>query len=60
VVIIDFMMNIELLMVGAALGGPRSWLDAGPQDWVDMAVSHARQVAKNHIRPDNSTYHVVE
>lgn len=53
-------MNIEVLMAGARLGGPRSWIDASPTAWTDMAVAHAKTVAKNHIRPDGSTYHVVE
>jgi hypothetical protein len=28
--------------------------------WMNMAQEHARQVAKNHMRPDGSTYHIVE
>ena len=60
VVIMDHIMNVEVLTEGARLGGPRSWFDAAPQDWVDMAVAHARMVAKNHVRPDGSTYHIVE
>ncbi len=59
-VIMDHIMNIEILMKGAELGGPKSWLDVGPQAWIDMAVAHARTVAKHHVRPDGSTYHVVE
>lgn len=53
-------MNIEVLMAGARLGGPRSWIDTSPSAWTDMAVAHAKTVAKNHVRPDGSTYHVVE
>ncbi|GBF95055.1 glucuronyl hydrolase [Raphidocelis subcapitata] len=59
-VIMDHMVNIEVLIEGARLGGPRSWLDDSPDDWIDMAVRHARTVRKNHVRPDGSTYHVVE
>jgi unsaturated chondroitin disaccharide hydrolase len=28
--------------------------------WRSIAYAHARQVAANHIRPDNTTYHIVE
>ncbi len=51
-VIIDSMMNLELLFWAAANGGKR--------EWYDMAVSHARKTAKEHFRPDGSTYHVVD
>jgi hypothetical protein len=57
------MMNIHMLVWGAKHVGPVSDLrmDADPATtWMQMAVSHARQVAKNHIRPDGSTYHIVE
>jgi unsaturated chondroitin disaccharide hydrolase len=50
-VIIDNMMNIELLFWGARHGGSQSWYD--------MAVSHAKKTAANHVRPDGSTYHLV-
>jgi len=59
-VIIDHMMNIEILLEGTRLGGPRSYIDKSNSSWVDMAVAHAKAVAKNHIRTDGSTYHVVE
>lgn len=51
-VIVDNMMNLELLFWASKNGGSR--------DWYDIAVSHARNTAKNHIRPDGSTYHVVD
>jgi unsaturated chondroitin disaccharide hydrolase len=51
-VIIDNMMNLELLFFAAQNGGDPSWYD--------MAVSHATQTMKNHVRPDGSTFHVVD
>jgi unsaturated chondroitin disaccharide hydrolase len=51
-VIVDNMMNLELLFWAAKNGGPRSLYD--------MAVSHATHTMINHIRPDGSTYHVVD
>jgi unsaturated chondroitin disaccharide hydrolase len=54
------MMNIEVLLEGTRLGGPRSHHDKSPDTWTDMAVAHARMVAKHHMRPDGSTHHVVE
>jgi unsaturated chondroitin disaccharide hydrolase len=50
-VIIDNMMNLELLLFAAQNGGDPHWRD--------MAVSHALQTMKNHVRSDGSTYHVV-
>jgi|GEM_PF-234564 len=51
-VIIDNMMNLELLFWAAAHGG-------GPV-FRDIAVSHPLKTMANHIRPDGSTYHVVD
>ena len=51
-VIIDNMMNLELLFWAARNGGDPTWRD--------MAVSHALNSARDHVRPDGSTYHVVE
>ena len=50
-VIIDNMMNLELLLWASKHGGQRAWYD--------QAVSHALKTAKNHVRPDGSTYHLV-
>jgi len=51
-VIIDNMMNLELLEWVFHNGGDRK---------MDMiAVNHANTTLKNHVRPDNSTYHVVD
>lgn len=51
-VIIDNMMNLELL----------SWVtrDGGDKKYWDIAVNHANTTLKNHFRPDNSCYHVVD
>jgi unsaturated chondroitin disaccharide hydrolase len=51
-VIIDNMMNIELLFLGAQNGGD--------PNWYNMAVSHALKTMQNHVRADGSTYHVVD
>ena len=51
-VIIDNMMNLELLFLGAQYG-------ANPT-WYNMAVSHAVKTMENHVRPDGSTYQVVQ
>lgn len=51
-VIIDNMMNLELLFFAAKNGGSSAWYD--------MAVSHALKTMENHVRPDGSTYHVVD
>ncbi len=47
----DTTMNIELLFRGAALGGPRLLRE--------QAVSHARRVVRDFIRPDGGSYHLV-
>jgi hypothetical protein len=51
-VIIDNMMNLELLFEATRMSGDSSFHH--------VAVSHADQTLKNHIRPDYSTYHVVD
>jgi unsaturated chondroitin disaccharide hydrolase len=60
----DFMINIQMLVWGAQhVGGPAQDLRMDPDPaatWMNMAQEHARQVAKNHMRPDGSTYHIVE
>jgi unsaturated chondroitin disaccharide hydrolase len=51
-VIIDNMMNLELLFWATKASGDSSFYK--------IAVSHANTTMKNHYRPDNSSYHVVE
>jgi hypothetical protein len=51
-VIIDNMMNLELLFEATRLGGDSTFHR--------MAVSHADKTLTNHLRPDYSTYHVVD
>lgn len=51
-VIIDNMMNLELLFWATKVSGDSSFYD--------IAVTHALTTMKNHFRPDNSTYHVVD
>lgn len=51
-VIIDGMMTLELLFYAAQNGGSSTWYD--------MAVSHALQTMRNHVRPDGSTYQGIE
>ena len=51
-VIIDNMMNLELLFWAAKHGGDTAWYD--------MALSHALNSMRDHVRPDGSTYHVVD
>jgi hypothetical protein len=50
-VIIDNMMNLELLFKATQLTGDKKYYD--------IAIRHADNTLKNHIRPDNSTYHLV-
>lgn len=50
-VIIDNMMNLELLFEASRISGDSSFYQ--------MAVRHSNTVLKNHLRADNSTYHVV-
>jgi len=51
-VIIDNMMNLELLFAATKLTGDSSFYK--------IAVTHANTTMKNHYRPDNSSYHVVD
>ncbi len=51
-VIVDNMMNLELMFWASKNGGGK--------ELYDIAVTHARNTAKNHIRPDGSTFHVVD
>lgn len=50
-VIIDNMMNLELLFYATRVTGDSSYYK--------MAVSHAAKTMEYHIRPDFSSYHVV-
>jgi unsaturated chondroitin disaccharide hydrolase len=50
-VIIDNMMNLELLFKATQLTGDKKYYD--------IAIKHADNTLKNHIRPDYSTYHLV-
>ena len=50
-VIVDSLVNLELLFA-AARGG-------GEDRWRDLAHAHALTVAREHVRPDGSTVHVV-
>ena len=51
-VIIDNMMNLELLFFASKVTGDTSYRH--------IAITHALNTMKNHIRPDYSTYHVVD
>ena len=50
-VIVDNMMNLELLFEATKI--------TGDSTFYDMAVQHANTTLKNHIRKDNSFWHVV-
>ncbi|MCH7397244.1 glycoside hydrolase family 88 protein [Belliella sp. DSM 107340] len=50
-VIMDNMMNLELLFYATEITGDSSFYE--------VAIQHATQTMKNHIRDDFSTYHVV-
>src|SRR5690606_5449216 len=50
-VIIDNMMNLELLFFASKV--------TGEPYYKDIAVKHAETTMKNHLRPDYSSYHVV-
>lgn len=50
-VIIDNMMNLELLFEATKLSGDSSFRK--------IAIQHANTTIKNHIRPDFSTFHLV-
>jgi unsaturated chondroitin disaccharide hydrolase len=51
-VIIDNMMNLELPFLAAQY--------SGNQTWYNMAISHALKTMENHVRPDGSTFQVVQ
>lgn len=51
-VIVDNMMNLELLFEATKI--------TGDSTYYDMAVKHANTTLKNHVREDNSIYHVVD
>jgi unsaturated chondroitin disaccharide hydrolase len=51
-VIIDNMMNLELLFWATKHSGDSSFYK--------IAVTHANTTMKNHYRPDNSSFHVVD
>ncbi|TNJ45834.1 glycoside hydrolase family 88 protein [Tamlana fucoidanivorans] len=51
-VIIDNMMNLELLFEATKLSGDSLYHD--------IAFKHAETTMKNHFRPDNSTWHVLD
>jgi unsaturated chondroitin disaccharide hydrolase len=51
-VIIDNMMNLELLYFASQT--------TGDQRYADAATTHASTTLKNHFRPDDSSYHVVD
>jgi hypothetical protein len=51
-VIVDNMMNLELLFEATKISGDSTYYN--------IAVNHANTTLKNHIRPDNSFYHVVD
>lgn len=46
------MMNLQLLVLASQLTDNSTYLD--------MATSHANRTAQEHIRPDGSSYHVVD
>jgi unsaturated chondroitin disaccharide hydrolase len=50
-VIIDNMMNLELLFWATRVSGDSSFYK--------IALAHANTTIKNHFRPDNSSYHVI-
>jgi hypothetical protein len=55
-VIIDNMMNLELLLWAAEHESDQT----KAASFKNIAVTHAKTTAKNHVRPDGSTYHVVD
>jgi hypothetical protein len=57
-VIIDNLMNLELLFYAAKHGGTTARGGSG-EDLYAMAVSHAAKALADHVRPDGSTFHVV-
>lgn len=51
-VIVDNMMNLELLFWATRVTGDSSFYK--------IAVTHANTTLKNHFRPDNSSFHLVD
>ena len=51
-VIIDNMLNLELLFEASKITGDNTYYK--------IAVNHANTTLKNHFRPDNSVYHVID
>ncbi|KAI0792824.1 glycoside hydrolase family 88 protein [Abortiporus biennis] len=51
-VIIDNMMNLQVLFASAAL--------TGNDTLRQIAISHANKTMANHVRPDGSSFHVVD
>lgn len=51
-VIIDNMMNLELLFDATEFSGDSTFYQ--------IAIKHANNTIKNHYRPDNSTWHVID
>ncbi|MBI3112738.1 MAG: glycoside hydrolase family 88 protein [Ignavibacteriales bacterium] len=51
-VIVDNMMNLELLFWASENGGTKRFRE--------IAISHAEKTMLNHVRPDGSTYHVLD
>jgi len=51
-VIIDNMMNLELLFEATKISGDSSYHK--------LAIKHGNTTLKNHFRPDNSTWHVLD
>jgi uncharacterized protein YyaL (SSP411 family) len=51
-VIIDNMMNLELLFWASE--------QTGDPVYGDIAFTHAKTTMKNHFRPDNSSWHVID
>lgn len=52
ITIIDNMLNLELLFWAAKHGGDKKLYN--------IAVTHAETTMKNHFRPDNTSWHVIE
>jgi unsaturated chondroitin disaccharide hydrolase len=51
-VIIDNMMNLEMMLWATQNGADKKY-------W-DISVTHANTTIKEHFRPDNSSYHIVD
>ncbi len=51
-VIIDNLMNLELLFWNAE--------NSGNSEWYNIALSHAETSLKHHMRPDGTSYHIVD